>query len=189
MADRGASAAVITQLGSARNQPIHLVRADFDSGTVYVTDAARPITWGGNSYIELGWFLGFDGLEESSDLRLPEVKVSLAGVDQTVASIVLAEDITDRRLRIWKGFLSAATTVVVDPFAIFDGYMSGWTWNEDPDSGESVVMVSASDRGGGQYERRRGRHTNHEEQQLHFAGDMIFEFVDQADKPMKWGAL
>lgn len=188
MADRGVSAAVITQLGAARNQPIHLLRADFTSGTVYMTDAARPIIWGGNTYTALGQLLDFDGLEESAEYRIPEIKVSLSGVDQAAISIVLGENILDRRLRIWKAFLSDAVTVVVDPFSIFDGYMQGWEIDEDPASGKSVVVVNATDLGGGAFERRAGRHTNHAEQQLFFAGDMIFEFVSQTDQPMMWGA-
>ena len=45
MADRGMSAAVLTEVAKSQNEPFHLVEIYFTSGTAYLTDAFKDITW------------------------------------------------------------------------------------------------------------------------------------------------
>lgn len=188
MADRGGSAAFITQLTAQKNQPFHLVRADFDAGSVYMTDCYRAITWSGQTWQALGHLLAFDGLEESADVRIPQVRISLSGVDQVWTANVLNNAYIDRRVRIWKGFLDSGDAVVVDPIAIFNGFMDAPVIDEDPDGGKSTVTITCVDRGGGQIEQRPGRHTNDAEQQLLFPGDRFFQYVSQINTQITWGA-
>src|SRR4051794_7484911 len=104
MADRSASVAVTTEVGLSQNRPLHLVQIVLDSGTVYMTDAFRAVSWGGNSYLAAGYALGFDGLEETSDVRVPQVTASLSGVDQVWIANMLLNTYIDRKLKIYKAF-------------------------------------------------------------------------------------
>jgi hypothetical protein len=68
--DRGASAAFITEILKSSNQPIYLVEAWFDDGTIRMSDAWVNVVWGGNTYTANGYFLGFSGLSETSDMTI-----------------------------------------------------------------------------------------------------------------------
>lgn len=76
--------------------------------------------------------------------------------------------------------------VVVDPVAYFDGRCDQPNISEDPESGKCVVTIEAASHWG-DVERRPGRHTNHEEQQLHFAGDRFFDRADKQQEQLIWG--
>ena len=187
MADRGATAAVVTELGASFSKPFHLYEAYFDSGTVYATDCAFPITYGGNLYVADGNYLGFDGLSESVEMQSSSVRIHLSGVSQTYISSALSASFIDRRLVIRKAFLNTSTgELLANPFVIFDGKMDAPSIDEDPTNGTSTVTLTASNQWV-DFDRRAGRHTNHAEQQIHFSGDMFFEHVSGVAKEINWG--
>lgn len=187
MAGRGFSAAALAEMGARQCVTGHLVDVELDAGTVYMTDLARPVIFGGHTYAALGHLLGFDAIQETADLQIPEVRLQLSGVDQTWIARVLAQPLVDRRVVIYQAFLNATTlALIVDPSAIFDGRISDSSIDESTEQGSSVVTVSASSHWA-DFERRPGRHTNHAEQQVHFEGDLGFEFVSEINRQIVWG--
>jgi len=186
MADRGATEAVVLELGKAKNQPIHLVDVLFDTTPIYITDAWRSVVWGGHTYTALGHFLGFSDIEETSELQVANLTTQLSGVDQSVVSAVLSENYIDRPLIIRKAFLDDEMTVIADPVLIFEGRMDNPVIDENPEDGSCVVTVSASN-AWVDFERLSGRHTNDAEQQIFFPGDKGFEFVSQVTSEITWG--
>lgn len=187
MSGRGASASVEAAVALAANRPIHLFELYLEGATTYATDAYRSIEWSGNTYAALGHFLGYDAIEESSDMVISQARISLSGVDQTLIAAVLAYEYIDRRLVIRKGFLAGSEAVIIDPLPIFDGRIDAPEIAEDPDAGTCTVTISASSHWI-DFERAPGRHTNHEEQQIWFPGDLGFEYVAQLNRQIKWGA-
>lgn len=185
--NRGASSSVQTEVALSANAPIHLFELYLDGATTYATDAYRTIEWNGNTYPALGHFLDFDGIEESADMLISQCRVSLSGVDQTMIAAVLAHEYIDRRLCIRTGFLDGSEAVIIDPLPIFDGRVDAPEIAEDPVAGTCVVTISASSHWI-DFERAPGRHTNHEEQQIYFPGDLGFEYVSQLNRQIKWGA-
>lgn len=186
MTDRGATSAVITELGKSKNQPFHLVDVDFDTTPIHITDAWTNIAWGDHTYTALGHFLNFSDIEESAELQVASLTAQLSGVDQSVISAVLAEGYIDRPLRIYKGFLDANMAVIASPVLIFEGRMDSPVIQENPDDGSCVVSISATN-AWVDFERLSGRHTNHEEQQIFFPGDKGFEFVSEVTREITWG--
>jgi len=186
MADRGATAAVIAELAKSKNQPFHLVEVGFDLTPIYITDAWRNIVWNGQTYTALGHFLGFSDIEETSELQVANLTAQLSGVDQSVISAVLTENYIDRPLKIYKGLLDENMAVIADPILIFEGRMDSPVIEENPDDGSCTVAVTATN-AWVDFERLSGRHTNHEEQQLFFPGDMGFEFSSEVTKEITWG--
>ena len=185
--DRGASASVITELGSDQNFPIHLLSLHFDSGVVYVCDGYKNVTYDGNEYVSLGHLLGFGDIEETSELVVSSLSISLSGVDQVYISKFLSEAYIDRQIKIYKAFLNVNTEALIsDPILIFDGRMDSPSISEDPDAGTSIVSVTCTN-AWVDFERRPGRKTNHEEQQIWFSGDMGFEFASEITKEILWG--
>jgi hypothetical protein len=186
MSGRSASAAAQTQIALAANRPFHLFEIYFSGVTARSSDAFRNIDWGGNTYYALGHYISFDGVEETAELQVNQVKITQTGVASTFISLYLSNEYIDRRVVIRKAFLASDDTVVVDPFPIFDGRCDAPEINDDPESGTCTVSISASSHWV-DFERKPGRHTNHEEQQIWFPGDQGFEFVSQLNKELTWG--
>lgn len=186
MADRDASAAVLSELAAAACQPVQLFELELDAGTVRNCDATRNIEFDGNTFVANGHFMGFDAIEESTDLTISRVTVQLSGVDQIWVASTLQHTYVDRVLRIYKGFLDAAGALIVDPVLLFDGRVDAPAIEEDPDSGKSTVALSATSQWV-DFERRPGRHTNNAEQQFHFPGDRGFAYVARINRQAVWG--
>ena len=125
-------------------------------------------------------------MEETAELQVSQVKIVQSGVDSAFISAYLSYEYIDRRVVIRKAFLADNETVLVDPFPIFDGRCDAPEINDDPDSGTCTVAISASSHWV-DFERRPGRHTNHDEQQFWFPGDLGFEYVSQLNKELTWG--
>lgn len=185
--DRSASAAFLTELLKSRSEPCHLLEFVFDDGTIRLTDAWKSITWNGNTYNANGHFLGFSGLRETFDMQIPTVGISLSAVDQSWIAVALTKEYIDRPVRIYKGFIDYVNGVVSDPLLIFDGCMDAMPIQDDPDGGTCTIAVSATNQWA-DFERRTGRHTNNNEQQALFPGDLFFERAGQSNRQIKWGA-
>ena len=186
MANRGASSAFLTELAKSQNQPCHLAEIVFDNEPIYITDAWTNITWGGHTYTALGHFIGFTDIEESMEVQVANLTAQLSGVDQSLVSAVLTENYIDRPLRIYKAFLNDSMAIVADPVLIFEGRMDSPVIEENPDDGNCTVSISATN-AWVDFERKSGRHTNHEEQQIFFPGDRGFEYVSEITAEITWG--
>jgi len=184
--DRGSSASFQAEIIKEQNQPVHLLSIAFDSGTVYMNDGYKSITYDGDEYLGVGHFLAFSDIEETADLAVASLNIALSGIDRTYISYYLTEDYIDREVKIHLAFLDTNQALVADPVLIFDGRMNAPSLNENPESGESTLTVNVSN-AWVDFERRSGRHTNHEEQQIYFSGDKGFEFASQIVADIKWG--
>jgi len=184
--DRGSSSAFQTEIVKGQNRPVHLVEVVFDDETVYMTDAYKAITFDGNSYTAIGHFMGFSDIEEAAEVMVSSVTLSLSGIDQVWISNVLNKEYIDRTVKIYTAFLNDAQALVIDPVLIFEGRMDSPAISENPDTGQSTVSVSATN-SWVDFTRKTGRHTNHEEQQVHFSGDKGFEFASEIVKDIIWG--
>lgn len=101
----GVTAAVAAELSRAENQPIHLYEVTFEDGTVYVTDAPIAITWNGNTYTALGQALGFDGVEDSADLKIVQARIRFGIAEQSMIAALLNQEYVGRRIVIRKALL------------------------------------------------------------------------------------
>ena len=187
MADRGMSAAMIAALAARVVSPAYLAAFEFDAGALRMTDAASDIVFSGNTYLATAGALAFSGLSETGELLVNQISVQLSGVETSAAmDKVLNDDFLDRPLSIWLALIDTAGAVVASPLLIFKGRMDAPRIEEDPDGGSSTVSVRGTP-AWVDFGRRPGRHTNDEEQQFYFAGDLGFEFVSQVPKQIQWG--
>jgi len=183
---RTTSSAVQTEISAAANTPVHLVEVTLGATVYRMTDAYIPLTWGGNEYSQAGHFLGFSDIEESATVQVSKLTVSLSAIDTTYVALLLSQDYLDRPIKIYKGFLDAAGALIVDPLLVFEGRIDSPMIQEDPDAGTAAIAVSASN-SWVDFERRIGRFTNHEGQQVYFPGDMGLEFASEIVKDVVWG--
>jgi len=184
--DRSSTSAFQAEVVKLQNHPVHFVSVHFDDEILYMTDAYKDIVHDSNTYIAVGHLIGFSDIEEAAEVMVSSVTLSLSGVDQVWVSRVLNKAYIDRTVKIYTAFLNDAQTLIVDPVLIFEGRMDSPTINEDPDSGQSTVSISATN-AWVDFSRKTGRHTNHEETQVHFPGDKGFEFASEIVKDVIWG--
>lgn len=188
MADRSMSATMLSRIADDLVYPVYLVELAFDSGSMFLADYHRDLTWSGDTYLRTNGLLSFDGLRETGELLINEITIALSGVDTTAAMAkILTDDFLDRSIAIRLAIVDGpGETIVADPLLIFSGRMDSPTITEDPDSGGSTVTVRGTP-AWSDFGRKPGRHTNNGEQQFFFTGDLGFEYVSELPKLITWG--
>ena len=184
---RGSTAEFQTEVTKSQNMPVHCVSVHLDDYSLHMTDSDQSIEFGGNEYLGLGKFSSVSDIEESSQLIVSSMTLSLSGVNQEWISIVLNEEYIDRQVKVYTGFLDVDTHVLItNPVLIFDGRIDAPIISENPDGKTSTVSISVTN-AWVDFTRRTGRHANNEEQQALFPGDKGFEFASQNITDLVWG--
>tara|TARA_R110001583_G_scaffold2294_3_gene16902 strand:+ start:951 stop:2675 length:1725 start_codon:yes stop_codon:yes gene_type:complete len=184
MSDRGMSTAVLTEIAKSQNQPFHLIEIYFDSGTVYMTDSFKDISWNSNTYLAGGSFLTFTDITEQNAITVSDIEVQLSGVDRSVMVTILSENFMDRELIIRKGFLNSSSAVIVDPIIVYSGKMDEPTIVESAETCTVAVKVANLFV---DFLKSNGRYTNNESQHLIFPDDNGFAYAYQIIKQIDWG--
>lgn len=161
----------------------HLVQVDFDT-VIRITDNFHAVTKGADSFLAVGHLLGIGQTQETQELRIGSLQISLSAVDQAYVSIFLSSDYLNRRVRIWKAVLDSSGAIVGDAIPTFDGEITGFSIAEDQQS--STITVSCSSHWA-DFERKAGRLTNNNSQQYFFPTDTGFRFAANSIKDIKWG--
>lgn len=184
--DRGSTEQFQTEIVKSQNMPVHLVSVHLDDFTLYMNDSYKTITYQDNDYLAVAYLLGFSDIEESAELIVSSMTLSLSGIGQEMVSLVLNEKYINREVRVSTGFLNKDTQVLINnPVLIFNGRIDTPTISEDPDGGTSTVSISATN-AWVDFTRQTGRHANNEEQQTLFPGDKGFEFAAQNVSDLVW---
>ena len=190
MANRSSTVAFQTEIVKSQNQPIHLIKIYFDepTGTQYLTDSFISITYDSNTYSPLGYFLSFSNIEETTQLVINSLTLNISGVDQVYINHVLSERFIDRKVVIYKGFLSTSDdSLIADPVLIFQGNMDTPSIHEAEDEGICTVSISVANQFV-DFEKTTGRYTNQESQQSVYPGDLGFNYASEIIKDIVWGA-
>lgn len=180
---RTISAATITALASDEIRLCHLVQIDFDS-VVQITDNFFRVVSGGETFLPAGHLLNIQEVQETQELRVGSLKISLSSVDQAYVSIFLNMNYLNRRVRIWNGILDSSGQIIGDAIPTFDGEVTGYAITEG--SGSSTISVSCASHWA-DFERKAGRLTNNNSQQYYFPSDTGFQFAAETIRDIKWG--
>mgnify|MGYP000005822053 CR=1 FL=1 len=185
MANRGMSAAMLTEIAKPENYIVHLVYIE-TSPALYITTAHKQVTFNFQNYSPLGQLLKIPDIEESLSINSGTINLSLTGVDQSIISAVLAQKLINRDIDIYLGFLNTSGDLVADPLQIFKGIIENYNASEDSNSKTSRVEVSAASHWV-DFEKTSGRRTNDADQQLLFPGDDGFRHTSEIIKDLQWG--
>jgi len=180
---RTINAATISALQSYEIRMCHLVQIDFDN-VVRMTDNFHAIASGGENFLPAGHLLSIQDVQETEELRVGSLKISLSSVDQAFVSIFLNIDYLNRRVRIWNAILNASGQIVGQAIPTFDGEITGYGITESRNS--STISVSCASHWA-DFERKAGRLTNNNSQQYFFPNDTGFRFAAESVKDIKWG--
>lgn len=180
---RTINASTITALASDSIRMCHLVQIDFDS-VIRITDNFQRVVKIADEFIPAGHLLAIGATQETQELRIGSIQISLSAVDKAYVSIFLNSDYLNRRVRIFKAVLDASGAIIGDAILTFDGEITGYNISESTDS--STISVSCSSHWA-DFERKAGRLTNNNSQQYFFPNDTGFRFAAESIKDIKWG--
>lgn len=181
---RTINASTVTALESESVRLCHLVKIDF-STTLYLTDNFFDVTYDGDTYDAASHFLSLDSTQETQDLRVGSMSMTISGVDQSYISIFLNQEYINRQVQIWLAILNASGAIIGDPIKTFDGQIVGYSLQESKDACAINMNVASH---WADFERKTGRLTNNTSQQQYFSGDTGFRFAAKIRRDVKWGS-
>lgn len=154
------------------------------SADVYLTDRGHDISYGGNTYQASSHLLSVANVNESSDIRVNSLDIELSGVDQAYIASFLGTSYIGRQVIIYKAFLDDNGAIIGAPVMFYDGRIDGFSINQNDKTATLNVSVAShwSD-----FEKKSGRYTNPNSQELFFSGDKGFDFAAFIVKDLKWG--
>lgn len=168
-------------------QCYEMIYANIDGG-IYITNAPRNISYGGNTYLSLGQFLGFSNIEEQAKFTISEVTVTLSGVPafdnggESFVSTILQHDYIDKEVRIYRAFFNK--DAFLDAFLMFEGRISAPVIRDNP--GETTTVAMTVSNNWIDYDRTNGMITNDERHQNIYGGDLFFEHAQETIKDISW---
>jgi hypothetical protein len=181
---RSLDSALASHVTGDTTRPLLLVKAEFDSGTLYLWSGYGDLVYDSNTYTGAGKFLGISSVKESSSVRANGTIVTLSGMPTDLVSIALDEDYQERPVTI---YFSAFDTnnALITPYEAFRGFMDVMTINEDATNATiSVncenVMVDL--------ERPNDSNYTLEDQKREFSSDTGLQYIPGLqDKQIIWG--
>jgi hypothetical protein len=180
---RSLNASVVTEIAKDSVKMCHLIYMGLSTAQ-YMTDAAFDIDYDGNTYQSSNYFMTMGSVDESSEVRVGSIGITLSGVGQSFTSAFLSYPYVGKQVIVYRAFLNDSGAIIGEPVVIYDGRIDGYDFNEsEKDSTISVTVASHwSD-----FEKKAGRYTNSNSQELFFTGDKGFEFAAVSVKDLKWG--
>lgn len=151
--------------------------------TYYLSNNYQTITYNGNDYTELGYFLQMSELQDDIKPTNNQIQIALAGVPSDVVpdfpGLALNTKIKGSKVRIYRGFFNNGT--LVDAYLRFSGYVSNYSLNETWDDVTRLTSFTISLQCSNLLaliERQyNGRRTNEKDQKLWYPTDTAMDRV------------
>ena len=180
---RGVHSDVITELAKDSFQMAHLVKIDFET-PVYLTESPISITYSSNAYLPSSHLRNISSVSETSEVQVGTINITLSGVSQEYVAILLGQKYIDRQVTVNRVVLNDSHGIIGNPILIYDGRIEGFTISDSNITSTIVIKVASH---WADFEKKSGRRTNHNSQQIHFSGDKGFEFAPDSIRDIKWG--
>ena len=171
------------ELAKASNKPVHLVQADFATDSIYLCDYVKSLSYGGHTFSAAGHLLTFTDIEETAELDIAKVTISLSGVDSAYIAIFLGVEFIDRPITIYRGFISGGD-IVGTACPIFAGRMDAPLITDSP--GDTTTVSVQATNYLIDFEAKAGRHTNYQEQRLYFPEDEGLYYASEIHRTVVW---
>lgn len=165
-------------------RPVVFYEGEFPSGTIYLWSGTRPVKWDGKTWTGLGQLVGVSPVTESAGGRADGLICTLSGIPNSLLTKALDEVRHADKGTLWFGTLDANGVVVVDPTRMFVGRADVAVVKKGRKTSTIAVTYEtrAIDR------RSRERRFTHEDQQIDYAGDLGFAYVNALqDKNLSTG--
>ena len=147
-------------------------------------DIVDDIEGSSQTYNADGTLLGVGNVPESNAPIKNSIGIIFSGVDQSLISTVLNNDVLGIEVKVYRAVISG-TSAIADPFLLFHGNLADFAIDDDGSSGATLGITATNHFGN--YEKKSGRNTSDNSQQRFFSGDKGFEFSALTIRDIKWG--
>lgn len=145
MASRsGIDSQITNRLGADQQLLFFAVKAQFDTETIRLWTGIDDISLDGETYTGAGDLLGITDIEDTLEIKSTNCSFTLSGMDETVLNLALSEDIQNRKIFLFMGYLSGGGNVSAGEITLFSGRMTNLSINDDPDG--MTIIINAENR-------------------------------------------
>ena len=184
---RSLSTAVKNHLATNEIKPVHLITIGFGTPqniTDCVHDLTSSVSGSSVTYSSSKFLVSYPEISEETDISKSSISIALSGADQSYISVVLAENVVNDSVTIYRAFLDANNAIIADPFLLYKGTIETYSINETEDSSALILNVVSH---WADFEKKSGRKTNNTSQQRFFSTDKGMEFSSETVLDIKWG--
>lgn len=185
---RTVTAGMIAAATAGTGEYCYLLSFAFSGGTLYLTTASTDIDWSGNTYQAIG-ALTFEGVPETRERSDQGVRLTLDGVDQTVITRVLQENVLHRTATIHLAHFSSGA-IIADPVQISSGVLSeAWRIREQSNrEGGTTSIETGIMSPFVVFRQTRGIRANVASHSSVYPGDLFFRHLAAIQgRPIFWG--
>lgn len=166
--------ALATAVTAKTVYPVILYKMETAVGPVYFWSGLGDLVWNGMTFTGAGNLAAIDVIPETIDQTANSVRVSLAGIPSNLLYIAL--DAIEQRYKatLWFGAMTAAGTLVVDPYQIFQGITDVPEIEEGADTCRITITLESN---WADLNRAKTSYYTPEDQKLIDPTDKGFDFV------------
>lgn len=145
MASRsGIDSTITNRLGADQQAIFFAVKAEFDTSDIKLWSGIDDITVDGETYVGAGTLLTISDVEDTMEVKSTNCSFNLSGMDTTVLNLALSEDIQNRKITLFMGYLSGGGNVSAGEIVLFSGRMTNVSISDDPNG--STITINAENR-------------------------------------------
>jgi len=166
--------------------PFFALEMFFDSGAIRTWTGVGDITYGGNTYTGSGNLLAVSTVEETNEISVRGVTLTLSGIPSELISLALSTPYQGRVCNVYLGMFDKVLDTY-DLTPIFSGYMDKMDISE---AAETCSIEMAVENKLIDLERARvARFTSGYQKSL-YPNDLGLDFVESLqDRPISWGKV
>jgi len=160
-----------------------LIDLEVNGVSYYISNAYAPITYLGNSYTQLGHFLGISELQDDLKITNNQITLNLSGLPSddggpNYMGVVLNSGIKGSKIIIYRAFydINSGNFNATQVYQRFNGYVSNFSLSENFDVTNRTIGNNISIQCSSIHalieKRYTGRRTNDQDQQFYFPDDV-----------------
>ena len=178
-------ATTITAVQGDHIVSVIMIDLTLDSTTYYISNAYKPVTYDGNTYTELGSFLGMNAMVDDIKATNGDLSISLSGIpsDADYMNIVLTTNIKGGEVIVRRGFMNK-NDLELDTSQVFtrySGIITNFAITEDVDiltkQNTNSITITVSSINALLETKVKGQFTNPENRKRLFPSDQIFDRI------------
>lgn len=169
-------------------RPVVFVELVYATETWRAWSGVGTRSWNGSQWLGVGSLGAISAMQETTDLRVPQVTLQLSGVDPEIVRKAVTDrsEYFNRPARIYVGFRQQnSEAVVVSPALWYAGTMDRLSHSDNGQAAviEMIVVNEMAD-----LERARVRRYQHQDQIKEYPSDKFFEYLSGSlDSNIPWG--
>lgn len=180
---RVSNSATIAALASDSIRLATLIKLDFPT-PIYLTDYGQDIVYSTITYDASSYILEVGDANESGEIRVNSMDLTLSAVYQSYVSLFLQSDYVNKRVLVQRVCLDDNGDVIGEPITYFDGRIVAFDI-EDSGTDSKITIELASH--WQDFDKIQNRKTNTKSQQFWFPNDKGFEYAASIITNLKWG--